>query len=147
MNNKVIGQTVQNAPRLLDQVRAKVRALHYSRKTEESYVNWIKRYILFHGKRHPREMGAPELESFLPSPATVRNVAASTQNQAEAGNADWRADFDSVRIDQMLRFRALPLRDKIQAMEDMAELVKHVHAVRRRAGLPVIDPKTGKVLK
>ena len=60
---------------------------------------------------------------------------------------DWPVSFEAVRLEQHLRFRALSARDKIQAMEDMAELVKQVHAVRRRAGLPVIDPKTGKVLK
>ena len=48
-------------PRLLDRVRAAVRARHYSRRTEEAYVAWIRRYIFFHGKRHPTEMGAPEI--------------------------------------------------------------------------------------
>ena len=69
-------------PRLLDRVRAAVRARHYSRRTEKAYVAWIRRYILFHGKRHPREMGAPELTGYLSSLAVDGNVAASTQNQA-----------------------------------------------------------------
>ena len=69
-------------PRLLDRVRAAVRARHYSRRTEKAYVAWIRRYILFHGKRHPSEMGAQELTSYLSSLAVDRNVAASTQNQA-----------------------------------------------------------------
>lgn len=72
------------APRLLDQVRTRLRTMHYSLRTEETYVNWIKRFILFHGKRHPREMSAPEVEAFLSSLAVERNVAASTQNQALA---------------------------------------------------------------
>src|SRR4029450_13648315 len=71
-----------NPPRLLDRVRAAVRARHYSRRTEKAYVAWIRRYILFHGKRHPSEMGAPELPSYLSSLAVDGNVAASTQNQA-----------------------------------------------------------------
>ena len=59
-----------------------MRARHYSRRTEKAYVAWIRRYILFHGKRHPSEMGAPELTRYLSSLAVEGNVAASTQNQA-----------------------------------------------------------------
>jgi integron integrase len=69
-------------PRLLDRVRDAVRARHYSRRTEKAYVAWIRRYILFHGKRHPSEMGAPELTRYLSVLAVEGNVAASTQNQA-----------------------------------------------------------------
>ena len=68
--------------RLLDRVRAMVRARHYSRRTEKSYVAWIRRFILYHGKRHPLGMGAAEVTQYLSSLATERNVAASTQNQA-----------------------------------------------------------------
>lgn len=69
-------------PKLLDQVAAKMRLLHYSKRTEEAYVDWIKRFILFHGKRHPREMGGAEVEQFLTHLAVERHVAASTQTQA-----------------------------------------------------------------
>lgn len=68
--------------RLLDQVRDVIRTLHYSRRTEDAYVDWARRYILFHGKRHPRDMGKAELEAFLTHLAVDRHVAASTQNQA-----------------------------------------------------------------
>jgi integrase len=68
--------------KLLDRVRDRVRTLHYSIRTEDAYTQWIKRFILFHGKRHPQEMGAPELEAFLTHLAVDRDVAASTQNQA-----------------------------------------------------------------
>ncbi len=68
--------------RLLDRIRDAVRARHYSRRTEEAYVAWIRRYILFHGKRHPAEMGAGEITQFLTDLAVRRKVAASTQNQA-----------------------------------------------------------------
>uniref|UniRef100_E6QU89 Integrase/recombinase (E2 protein) n=1 Tax=mine drainage metagenome TaxID=410659 RepID=E6QU89_9ZZZZ len=71
-------------PRLLDQVAARVRVLHYSIRTERAYVDWIKRFILFHGKRHPKEMGAAEVEAFLTHLAVVRQVSASTQNQAKS---------------------------------------------------------------
>src|ERR671919_2575715 len=69
-------------PRLLDRVRAAIRTRHYSRRTEKAYVAWIRRYIVFHDKRHPIEMGAPEVTRFLSSLATEGQVAASTQNQA-----------------------------------------------------------------
>ena len=68
-------------PRLLDRVRAAIRTRHYSRRTEEAYVSWIRRFIVFHGKRHPRELGEPEVTAFLSSLAD-RRVSGSTQNQA-----------------------------------------------------------------
>lgn len=71
-------------PRLFDRVRAELRVRHYSSRTEGTYLAWIRRYIIFHGKRHPSEMGADEVEAFLSALATERHVAASTQNQALA---------------------------------------------------------------
>jgi len=70
------------APKLLDQVRDRIRVKHYSIRTETQYVQWIRRFILFHDKRHPRDPGAPEVEAFLTHLAVAGNVAASTQNQA-----------------------------------------------------------------
>jgi integron integrase len=72
------------SPKLLDRVRAAVRARHYSRRTESAYIDWIRRFILFHGKRHPEMLGAPEVTAFLSSLATEARAAASTQNQALA---------------------------------------------------------------
>lgn len=69
-------------PRLLDQVREQVRIRHYSIRTETQYVHWVKKFVLFHDKRHPRDMGAAEVEAFLTHLAVVGKVAASTQNQA-----------------------------------------------------------------
>ena len=69
-------------PRLLDQVRDAIRVRYYSIRTEEAYVQWIKRYILFHGKRHPKEMGETHVNQFLSHLAVKGRVAASTQNQA-----------------------------------------------------------------
>lgn len=76
-----------SSPKLLDQVRQAIRRKHYSIRTEDAYVNWIRRYILFHKAkqgfaRHPAEMGIPEIESFLTDLAVNEKVAASTQNQA-----------------------------------------------------------------
>ena len=68
--------------KLLDQVREAIRLRHYSYRTEQSYVTWIRRYILFHHKRHPKEMGCAEIEAFLTHLAVQEQVSASTQNQA-----------------------------------------------------------------
>ena len=73
---------VRSNPKLLDQVRAAVRVRHYSLRTEEAYVRWTKRFILFHDKRHPREMGVQEVQQFLTHLAVEGRVAASTQRQA-----------------------------------------------------------------
>src|SRR5512147_1882227 len=70
------------SPRLLDRVRLALRLKHYSYRTEESYVHWITRYVLFHAKRHPQDLGRPEVEAFLAHLAVHDQVAASTQNQA-----------------------------------------------------------------
>jgi hypothetical protein len=68
--------------RLLDRVRDRIRVEHYSLRTEQAYVDWIKRFIGFHGKRHPLTMGASEVEAFLSHLAVERTVASATQNQA-----------------------------------------------------------------
>src|SRR3990172_3946732 len=72
------------SPKLLERVRETLRVRHYSRRTEKAYVGWIRRYIVFHGKRHPRQMGPEEVTRFLTSLAVDAKVSASTQNQALA---------------------------------------------------------------
>lgn len=69
-------------PKLLDQLRMRLRLKRYSIRTEQQYVHWVRRFILFHGKRHPAEMGAREVEAFLTHLAVTDRVAAATQNQA-----------------------------------------------------------------
>ncbi len=76
--------TTSKSPKLLDQVRDKLRVKHYSIRTEQAYLGWIKRYIFFHDKRHPKDMGAEEIEAFLTHLAVEGNVAASTQNLAKS---------------------------------------------------------------
>ena len=71
-------------PRLLDQVRGKIRVKHYSLRTEQAYVDWIKRFIRHFDKRHPRDLGSKEVEAFLTHLAVAGKVAASTQNQAKS---------------------------------------------------------------
>ncbi|HOT98586.1 MAG TPA: integron integrase [bacterium] len=69
-------------PKLLDRVRERIRVLHYARTTEKTYIHWILGYIRFHGRCHPQDMGAAEVEAYLSHLATARDVAAGTQNQA-----------------------------------------------------------------
>ena len=67
-------------PKLLDRMRIHLRTRHYSIRTEQAYVDWARRFILYHGKRHPQDIGAVEVEAFLSNLAVDRQVAASTQN-------------------------------------------------------------------
>lgn len=81
----LVSEEPPNRPtRLLDMVREQIRLRNFSIRTEQVYVDWVKRFILFHRKRHPAEMGAPELEAFLTHLAVQRHVSASTQNQARS---------------------------------------------------------------
>lgn len=80
--NVVSPDSSSRPPKLLEQLRDRIRVKHYSIRTEQAYVQWAKRYLFFHGMRHPAEMGRPEVESFLTALAVERNVTASTQNQA-----------------------------------------------------------------
>jgi integron integrase len=75
-------RSIPARPRLSDQVRDALRRKHYSYRTEKTYLHWIRRFIYFHGKRHPRDMAEPEIATFLTHLAVARRVSASTQNQA-----------------------------------------------------------------
>mgnify|MGYP005806038955 CR=1 FL=1 len=75
---------VGTPPRFLDRLRESLRVRHYSLRTEDAYLDWVRRFILFHGKRHPKDMGAPEVQAFLSHLAVDRRVSPSTQNQAKA---------------------------------------------------------------
>jgi integrase len=78
------GDARASRPKLLERVRMQARAVHLARSTEQAYVSWIRRFILFHGKQHPLNLREPAVNTFLTSLAVDRNVAASTQNQALA---------------------------------------------------------------
>lgn len=71
-------------PKLLDRLRIHLRTRHYSIRTEEAYTDWVRRFILYHGKRHPQDMGALEVEAFLSHLAVDRQVSVFTQNQVKA---------------------------------------------------------------
>ena len=96
-------------PRFLDQVRMELRIRHYSLRTEEAYTDWIKRFIIFNGKRHPKEMGVPEIVGFLKHLAVDRHVSASTQNQAKAALI--------FLYDKVLKMEIPWLEDIVQARE------------------------------
>ena len=81
MDSNPSSSTLQG-PRLLDRLRGTIRRRHYSRRTEEAYTHWTKRFIYFHGKCHPSELGESEVTAFLNHLAMDKDVAASTQNQA-----------------------------------------------------------------
>ncbi|MDP2026251.1 integron integrase [Sulfuriferula sp.] len=117
--------TPPSAPKLLDQVRGKIRLKHYSIRTEQAYVDWIKRFVLHFDKRHPRDLGAPEVEQFLTHLAVNRNVAASTQNQAKSAllflykevlNMDlpWLDNVEQAKAPK--RLPVVLTRDEVQAM-------------------------------
>ena len=117
--------TPPSAPKLLDQVRGKIRLKHYSIRTEQAYVDWIKRFVLHFDKRHPRDLGAAEVEQFLTHLAVNRNVAASTQNQAKSAllflykevlNMDlpWLDNVEQAKAPK--RLPVVLTRDEVQAM-------------------------------
>lgn len=110
--------------KLIDQVRQALRVRHYSIRTEEAYVNWITRYILYHDKRHPGEMGAPEVQAFLTHLALEQHVAASTQNQALSAllflyrhvlEKELDARIDAVRARKPARLPSVLHREEVKA--------------------------------
>lgn len=107
---------VVSSPKLLDRVRWQLRAKHYSIRTEQAYVDWIRRFILFHQKRHPNEMGEKEITEFLTHLAVEKNVSASTQNQA---------------------FSALLFLYQ-QVLEQRLDFIDNIQRVKRPAKIPVV---------
>lgn len=112
-------------PRLLDRVRQALRIRHYSRRTEEAYVAWIRRYVVFHGKRHPAELSGPEVTRFLSALAVEGRVAASTQNQALSALLFLYRDVlgvelpwldDIVRARRPARLPVVLTRDEVRAV-------------------------------
>ena len=120
-----MSQNQLQPPRLLEQMRVVIRARHYSLRTEETYLGWVKRFILFHGKRHPRDMGAQEVQQFLVHLAVEGHVAASTQSQALSAilflyqqvlqhDIGWLHDV--VRAKQPQRLPVVLTRDEVAAV-------------------------------
>lgn len=114
------------APRLLDRVRRAARTVHLARSTEQAYVSWIRRFILFHGKQHPLTLREPAVNAFLTSLAVDRNVAASTQNQALAALLFL---YDSVlhepldRVDGVIRARKPRRLPSVLSQDEVSRLL------------------------
>jgi integron integrase len=118
--------------RLLDRVRVTVRAHHYSPRTEKAYVGWIRRFILFHDKRHPAQMGAPEVTRFLSHLATSNRVSASTQNQALSAILFLYGEVLGQRLDWMAGIvRAQrPVRvPTVLSRREVSDLLSHLRGV------------------
>ena len=123
-------QTDASAPRLLDQVRDKIRLKHYSIRTEQAYTDWVKRFVLFHKKRHPKDMSAGEVEQFLTHLAVAGKVSASTQNQAKSALLFLYRDVLSIDLpwlDEVVAAKAgkrLPVVLTVQETQRLLERVE-----------------------
>jgi len=121
------------AKKLLDQARDILRLKHYSYRTEETYVDWIRRYILFHQKRHPNDMGAPEIQAFLVYLASERTVAASTQNQALSAilflyREVLHKDIEPVLLSSARRPERLPT---VLTREETLRVINHLNGIHK----------------
>ncbi len=119
--------------KLLDQVRIALRVRHYSRRTEEAYVRWVRRFVIFHGKRHPAELGEQEVAQFLSDLAEARGVSASTQTQAASAliflyKKVLRRDIGWVEgIARAKAPRRLPV---VLTREEVKAILAHLHGTK-----------------
>jgi len=121
--------TPAQQPKLLDRMRATIRTKHYSLRTEQSYTHWAKRFIIYHNKRHPQDMGAPEVEAFLSALATERNVSASTQNQAMHAILFLYRDvlgIDLPWLDGITRAKVSKRLPEVLTQREIQALLRHV---------------------
>jgi integrase len=122
----------------LDRVRDAIRTRHYSRRTEKVYVHWIKRFIFFHGKRHPAEMGAAEVSAFLTSLAVRDKVAASTQNQALSALLFLYREVLGVELpwlDDVVRAKRPQCLPVVLTREEIRAVLRHLDGVSRLMAL------------
>jgi integron integrase len=120
--------------KLLDRVRLAARRRHYSYRTEKSYVGWVRRYVLFHGKRHPKDMGAPEVVSFLSHLATELRVSPTTQNQALAALVFLYRhvlDRELEGLDAAIRARARHALPVVLSRDEVRAVLAQLHGTRR----------------
>ncbi len=125
-------------PRLLDRVRQAVRARHYSRRTEKAYVAWVRRYILFHGKRHPSEMGAADITQYLSSLAVQGHVSASTQNQALSALLFLYRQVlgqDLPWLDEIVRAKRTVRLPVVLARDEVRAVLRQLHGTHRLMAL------------
>jgi len=131
-------RNAQKPRKLLDRLRDRIRLKNYSYRTEKTYVGWVRRYILFHNKRHPQEMGRAEIESFLTHLAVERNVAPSTQNQAlhailflhrEVLEQPIPEQINAIRAQQWRRLPTVLTVDEVQRLLVQISGVPHLVAL------------------
>lgn len=123
--------------RLLDRVRDRIRFKHYSIRTEQAYVDWIRRFIRFYGGRHPVELGPGDIERFLTSLAVDRNVAASTQNQAQSALLFLYREVLAVELpwlDGVVRAKASKHLPVVLTPEEVAGLIGRLRGTHRLVG-------------
>ena len=124
-------------PRLLDRVRDKIRLKHYSIRTEQAYLDWIKRFIRFHGKRHPAELGPHEVEGFLTDLAVARRVSASTQNQAKSALLFLYKEVLDVELpwlDQVEKAHSPVRLPVVLTREEVASVLSRLHGIHALIG-------------
>ncbi len=122
---------------LLDRVRERIRLKHYSLRTEQAYCDWIKRFVVFHGKRHPSGLGAPDVEAFLTALAVQGRVAASTQNQAKSALLFLYKEVLGVELpwlDNVERAKAPARLPVVLTREEVARVLARLHGVHRLVG-------------
>jgi integron integrase len=125
---------VGEPPKLLDRVRAEIRARHYSPRTEETYINWIKRFILFHGKRHPSSMGPAEVNAFLTGLAVDNQVSATTQNQALSALLflyRWVLEDPLPWLDELVRARRVVRVPVVMTAEEVQAVIGRLRGTNR----------------
>ena len=121
-------------PKLLDRVRQRIRMRHYSRRTEEAYVHWIRRFIVFHGKAHPSTMGAAEVSGFLTWLAVRQKVSASTQNQALSAVLFLYRDVlgqDLGALPAVVRARTPERLPEVLSREEVASVLRELSGTMR----------------
>lgn len=132
MEVKVVSQ---DSPKLLDRMRAEIRVRHYSIRTEETYLDWARRFILFHEKRHPKDMGADEVQSFLSYLAVERNVAASTQNQAKSALLFLYRDVLHIELPWLDEVVAAKMGKRLPVVLTQTEMRSLLNAMSETMGL------------
>lgn len=132
MTNAAQQPTNTAKPKLLDEVRARIRVKHYSIRTEDAYCGWIIRFIRHHGMRHPKEMGAAEVEDFLSHLAVTGNVASATQNQALAALLFLYRDVLGVELpwlDNITRAKKPPRLPVVLSVSEVSRLMAKMEGV------------------
>lgn len=143
---------ITRSPRLLDQVRRALRVRRYSRRTEEAYVGWVRRYVLFHGKRHPRKLGTDAIAEFLTDLAETRRVSASTQSQAASALIFLYEKVLDIRVGHVggvVRARGQRRLPVVLTRDEVREILRHLKGTKRLIvlllyGLPfgILSPRT-----